>query len=211
MYTPDARRGWNYDDHQAELRERIKRIDARYLRETANELHAASKSPKVFEGFACVYNVIHRYKDRNEMFAPNCFNGSLHGVFMGCDHNLLSKTLGDQDDGNLEIVDTPVGLACRLRLKPGDLERIEGRDQFSVMYQEREFELQTIGIQSVRVIKSAILIEISAVHIGAVGKTFAVVRDAAKVGLLKDDATRQFPSDSAFAHLQRALARLGAS
>jgi phage head maturation protease len=208
MYRPDARRGFNYHDYQAELRETIKRIDARYIRESANEHHAASKIPKVLSGFACVYNVIHRHKGRNEMFAKGCFNGSLHGVMFHIDHNLLSKKLGDQGDGNLEIFDTPIGLAFRLKLAPDDIERIGGRDQMSTMYQEREVEFQQIGNKSVRVIKSASLFEISVVYVGAVGKTFAVVRDASSVGCLSDDATRSFPSASAFAVLQRALLRL---
>jgi phage head maturation protease len=208
MYRPDARRGFNYQDHQAELRETIKRIDARYVVESANEHHATSTIPKVISGFACTYNVIHRYKGRNEMFARGCFDGSLHGIIMHIDHNMLSKRLGDQDDGSLEICDTPIGLAFRLTLAPGDLERIGGRDQMSVMYQEREVEYQNIGNGSVRVIKSGSLFEISAVYVGAVSKTFAVVRDADKVGQLIDDATRSFPSDSAFADYQRAMRRL---
>jgi hypothetical protein len=205
MYMPDARRGWNYEDYQADLRETIKRIDARYIRESANEHHSASMTPKIIEGYACMYNVIHFYKNRYEMFAAGCFNGSLHGVIMHIDHNMLSKKLGDQDDGTLELFDTPVGLGFRLKVGIGDLERLGGRDQMSTMYQEREVELQTIGGKSVRVIKSAVLVEVSAVYVGNVSKTFAVVRDARSVGCLRDDATRSFPSGSAFAVLQRAM------
>jgi hypothetical protein len=126
------------------------------------------------------------------------------------DFNLLSKKLGDQDDGSLELFDSETGLAFRLKISTIDLDRLEGRDQMSVMYKENDIDFQTIGSESVRVIKSASLVEISAVYSGAVKNTFAVVRDADKVGKLIDDATRSFPSESAFAQMQRAILRLGA-
>jgi hypothetical protein len=118
--------------------------------------------------------------------------------------------LGDQDDGSLELFDSETGLAFRLKISTIDLDRLEGRDQMSVMYKENDIDFQTIGSESVRVIKSASLVEISAVYSGAVKNTFAVVRDADKVGKLIDDATRSFPSESAFAQMQRAILRLGA-
>jgi phage head maturation protease len=167
-----------------------------------------SDSPQVCEGFACRYDLVHDHKGRKEMFAKGCFDGSLHGVFMGIDHNMLSKKLGDQDDETLELFDTPVGLAFRLKLSIGDLDLLGGRDQMSTMYQERNVELRQIGNETVRVITSASLFEVSAVFSGAVTKTFAVVRNASSVGSLRDDAVCSFPSAAAFAVLQRALGRL---
>jgi phage head maturation protease len=134
--------------------------------------------PQVFEGYACRYDVIHDHKGRKEMFAKGCFNGSLFGVMLHIDHNLLLKKLGDQDDGNLELIDSDIALAFRLKLAPGDLDRLGGRNEMSVRYQEREVETRQIGGDAVRVIKSASLFEISAVYVGAVRKTFAIVRDA---------------------------------
>ena len=164
-----------------------------------------SINPQVFEGYACRYDVIHDYKGGKEMFAKGCFDGSLFGVMLHIDHNLLSKKLGDQDDGNLELIDGDVGLAFRLKLAPGDLDRLGGRNEMSVRYQERDVENRTIGGDTVRVIKSASLFEISAVYVGAVRKTFAIVRDASAVGLFKDDVKAGFPSAAAFAVLQRAI------
>jgi Caudovirus prohead serine protease len=168
-----------------------------------------SDAPKVLQGFACLYNVIHSHKGRKEMFATNCFEGSLFSVMCHVDHNLLSKQLGDQDDGSLELFDSEIGLAFRLKISASDLDRLQGRDQMSVMYRENVVDVQSIGSDSVRVIKSASLVEVSAVHAGAVKNTFAVVRDATKVGRLIEDATRSFPSDSALAGIQRAISRLG--
>ena len=212
MYRPDVQRGWDYGDYQTDLRATIRRIDERARRESDQQWqHTPSKipgGPKVLQGLACIYDLIHDHKGRKEMFAKGCFSGSLYGVMMYIDHNLLSKKLGDQDDGNLELFDCDIGLAFRLKLAPGHLVRIDGRDEMSVMYQERDVETRQIGSETIRVIKSAALIEISACYGGAVKKTFAVVRDEANVGSLRDDATRSFPSDSASAAFQRALRRL---
>jgi phage head maturation protease len=212
MYKPDARRGWNYHEYQAELRARVESIDERARRESNQQWqHTPSKissAPKVLQGLACIYDLIHNHKGRKEMFAPGCFDGSLFGVQFHIDHDLRSKKLGDQDDKTLEVIDTPIGLAFRLKLAPGHLDRIGGRNEMSVMYQERDVATRQIGSENVRVIKSASLIEISACHGGAVKNTFAVVRDEANVGLLRDDATLSFPSDSAFAAMQRAMRKL---
>src|SRR5436190_6303103 len=73
---------------------------------------------QILEGFCCLYNVEHRYKDRTEVFLPGCFTGSLFGVMFKIDHRLQEKKLGDQDDGSLELIDGDIGLAFRLKLTP---------------------------------------------------------------------------------------------
>jgi phage head maturation protease len=164
-------------------------------------------SNQVLEGFACLYDVPHHYKGRTEIFSKGCFAGSLTGVMFLTDHVLTNKKLGDQDDGNLELFDTDVGLAFRLKLAPGDLERLDGRDQMSPCYQEHQVELRKVGGETIRVITSASLVEVSACHRGAMRTTFAEVRDANAVGTLANDA-KNFASDGAAIGFLRALRKL---
>ena len=86
-------------------------------------------SAKVLEGFACLYGVEHWYwkNERFEVFQKGCFNGSLSGLWLARDHKYTERKIADQDDGSLEILDTEIGLAFRAKLKPGDLEWIDGR------------------------------------------------------------------------------------
>ena len=154
----DAERGYSIGRFGGE----ITRIDHRSPpREKPSGKY--SDAPKVLQGFACLYNVIHSHKGRKEMFATNCFEGSLFSVMCHVDHNLLSKQLGDQDDGSLELFDSEIGLAFCLKISASDLDRLQGRDQMSVMYRENVVDFQSIGSDSVRVIKSASLVEVSAV------------------------------------------------
>jgi phage head maturation protease len=163
-----------------------------------------STSSKVLEGFACLYDVPHQYKGRTEIFAKQCFSGSIDGVMFFIEHKLLTKKLGDQDDGNLELLDTDIGLAFRLKLAPGDLERLDGRDEVSVSYLERNVELRN----GVRIIKSATLFEVSACFVGAMRQTHAAVRDASSVGALHDDVKSSFASEAAATKFIRALKNL---
>ena len=112
--------------------------------------------------------------------------------------------LGDTDT-NLELVDSDVGLGFRLKLTDNALDRLDGRDRISVGYNEIDVAECTILDETVRLIKTAELVEISGVHNPAVKQTFAVVRDEADVGLLRNDVARNFPSDGAFAAMQRAF------
>jgi Caudovirus prohead serine protease len=163
--------------------------------------------PQILEGFACLYGVPHQYKGRTEIFERNCFAGSLYDVMFGIDHRYEQKKLGDQNDGSLELVDTDVGLAFRLKLEPGHLERLDGRDEVSVAYIEHDVIVRA----GVRVIRKASIFEVSAVHVGAMRTTHAVVRDANKVGTLADDAKHGFASESAATAFMRALNRPAAS
>jgi phage head maturation protease len=190
---------WNYEDFQAALHAKVD-LTNRIARHE-------SKRNKVLQGFACVYDVIHQHKDRKEMFEPGCFGDSLFSVFVIIDHQLLSKKLADQDDGTLELVDTEAGLAFRLTLSPDDFDRLDGRSEMSVRYHEHVVETRKIGTETVRVIKSASLFEISAVFEGAIRKTFAVIRDASSVGALKDDV-KSFASDGATLKFQTSLRNL---
>jgi phage head maturation protease len=161
---------------------------------------------KVLEGFACLYGVPHHFRGRTDIFQKNCFKGSLYDVLFGIDHQYHKPKLGRQDDGTLELFDTDVGLACRVKLlAPGDLGRLDGRDELSVSYVVHDAEIRHDGV---RVIKSAILFEISAVHVGAMRTTHALVRDANKVGSLRDDAMNGFAYDSAATAFTRALKQL---
>src|ERR1700682_3074694 len=151
------------------------------------------------DGFACLYNKPHMYKGNIEVFERGCFNATLSSkkrVDFCVDH--LAYSLGHTDD-NLELVDTKDGLAFRLRTKSeADLNRLNGRNAMSVKYAEHEVEVRNVEDCDVRFIKSATLIECSAVFNGAVPKTHLIVRDTKSVGRLRDDSVKNFPSDSAF-------------
>jgi hypothetical protein len=167
--------------------------------------HKVMTVPQVFEGFAVRYDTPHRHKGRTEIFQKGCFAGSLlFGTMFKLDHVLTEKSLGDQDDDTLELADSDIGLGFRLKLAPGNLERINGRDEMSVSYFEHDVELRN----GIRVIKSASLFEISAVFVGAVRNTHAVVRNASEVGNLRDDVKSRFPYDAAATMFQRTLKNL---
>jgi hypothetical protein len=200
-----------YQDRQALLRARVDRINETARRESIKyqSIKYAPPiwpyKPKVLEGYACLNNVPHWYEGRQDIFQKGCFEGSLFDVFFLIDHVLTSKPLGEQADGSLELIDSDIGLAYRLKLAPGDLERLDGRSEISPSYVVHNAEIRKDGT---RVIKSASMFEISACHQGAIRKTYAVVRDADKVGALKDDVKCGFAVDSAATAFMRALRKL---
>jgi HK97 family phage prohead protease len=188
----------------------ITHLDRRSVQEPIFRKAASRYESKTLDGFACLYNKPHMYKGNVEVFEPGCFNKTLSSrkrVDFCVDHKEYS--LGHTDD-NLELVDTKTGLAFRLRTKSeADLNRLDGRNAMSVKYAEHEVEVRKVADCDVRFIKSATLIECSAVFNGAVPKTHLIVRDAAETtGRLRDDSEKSFPSDGAFVALQRALAKL---
>jgi phage head maturation protease len=186
-------------------------VDNRAVKHLPFRKAAATTVPQVLEGFAVRYDAVHRHKGRQEIFQKGCFAGSLHSVMFKIDHVLTEKSLGDQDDNTLELADSDVGLGFRLKLAPGHLERIGGRDEMSCMYQEIDVGYRTIGHEEVRVIKSAVLVEISAVFVGAIRNTYAIVRNASDVGKLCEDVKSGFPSEAAATIFKRALQNLDAT
>jgi hypothetical protein len=141
---------------------------------------------QVLEGNAVVYNVIHNYKGRRELFLPGCFKDSWETEVMWCiDHARAERKCGDQNDGSLELVNSDIALSFRLKLLGDALQRIDGRDEVSPSYLETDVEVRSDGL---RVIKSAILVECSSVYVGAMRNTFAIVRNADEVGPLNRDA-----------------------
>jgi HK97 family phage prohead protease len=162
---------------------------------------------RYLEGFACLYNVKHHFRGGIDIFERGCFSDSLrrfNDVMYGIDHEFHKPKLGKQCNGSLELADTDVGLAFRLKLEDGHLEKLEGRDQVSCAYIVHEQEFRG----GVRHIKRAAIFEISSVYIGAMTTTHAVVVDANKIGKLADDAKRGFASESAATAFIRALKRL---
>src|SRR5258708_11837399 len=190
----------------------ITSVDHRAIPQPVLRKAASRYETKTLDGFACLYNKPHMYKGNIEVFEPGCFNKTLSSkkrVDFCVDH--LDYSLGNTDD-NLELVDTKDGLAFRLRTKSeADLNRLNGRNAMSVKYAEHEVEVRKIEDCDVRFIKSATLIECSAVFNGAVPKTHLIVRDTKTVGRLRDDSENKFPSDAAYVALQRALKKLDAS
>ncbi len=159
---------------------------------------------KALQGFACLYNVRHEFNGGIDVFERNCFAGSLYDVVFGWDHRYEKPKLGKQEDGTLELADTEVGLAFRLAIQPGHLELLDGRDQVSVAYVPHSVEFR----DGARHIKRATLFEISAVYIGAMTTTHAVIVDANKIGPLAEDAKHGFACESAGVAFMRALRRL---
>jgi hypothetical protein len=139
---------------------------------------------QILQGSCCFCNVPHQNYKTNvtEIFLPGCWGDTLFGVLFLRDHKLAEKAIGNQDDGTLELVDTDIGLAFRLQ---GDLEKLESRDELSVGYHVLDATIRSDGI---RLIKSAILIEVSACHVGAVRQTWSEIRDVDTVGKLADEA-----------------------
>ncbi len=190
----------------------ITSVDHRAIQQPVLRKAASRYESKTVDGFSCLYNRPHMYKGNVEVFEPGCFNKTLSSkkrVDFCVDH--LDYSLGNTDD-NLELVDTKDGLAFRLRIKSeADLNRLNGRNAMSVKYTEDDVEVRKVADCDVRFIKSATLIECSAVFNGAVPKTHLIFRDAETTGRLRDDSVRNFPSDGAFVELQRALKKLDAS
>jgi HK97 family phage prohead protease len=180
----------------------VSQVDHRHIDQTPTK---RSDTPKVLDGFACLYGVKHRYKSRWEIFEKGCFEGSLGGVFFLIDHKFATRKLGDVDDGTLELVDNDVGLAFRLKLADGHLERLDGRDAMSCSYIEHDVETRNIDGDTVRVIKSASLFEVSACYVGSVRNTFAAVRNADAVGSLRDEVKNNFAMESTATIFMRAL------
>jgi HK97 family phage prohead protease len=187
-------------------------IDGRSVHTPVFRKSASRYESKTLDGFSCLYNKPHVYKNNIEVFDPGCFNKTLSSkqrVDFCVDHKEYS--LGNTDD-NLELVDTKTGLAFRLRVKSeADLNRLDGRNSMSVKYAEHEVEFRRVADCDVRFIKSATLIECSAVFNGAVPKTHLIVRDTKGVGCLRDDSESGFACDGAFVALRRALEKLDAS
>jgi|SRR5450631_2311712 hypothetical protein len=158
---------------------------------------------QVAEGWACHYGVVHlNYRTGGrEIFSKGCFDGTLYDCLFLRDHVLTEKALGQQSDSSLELHDSDAGLAVRLHLKDGDLERLEGRDQLSMGYHVTDATVRSDGI---RVINKAIAIESSAVHVGAVRQTFLVIRNADSVGPLEIDSAN-WASEGAARGFLRAL------
>jgi phage head maturation protease len=161
---------------------------------------------QILEGWACAYNVVHvNYKTgQREIFLPGVFTGSLTGLLLLRDHVLSEKALADQDNGDLEVHDCEQGLAIRINVKDGMLDKLEGRDQFSVGYHVLESSIRS---DAVRVIKKAVLIESSLVYVGAVRQTFCEIREADDVGTLAHDS-KNWASEGAARGFLRELRKL---
>jgi hypothetical protein len=112
--------------------------------------------------------------------------------------------MASQDDGDFEVHDCEAGLAMRVYLKDSTLEKLDGREQLSVGYHVENAAVRSDGV---RLIKSAVLIEISACYVGAVTQTWCEIRDSDSVGTLANEA-KNFASEGAALGFTRALQRL---
>jgi hypothetical protein len=161
---------------------------------------------QVADGWACAYNVVHKNYRTNgdELFLPGCFAGTLWGIEFRRDHVLTESKMADQDDGDMELVDSDQGLAIRVHLKDGVLDRLEGRRALSVGYRTLQATLRSDGVMQ---IKSAALVEISACDVPAVRQCFLDIRDADDVGTLAEES-KHFAYDGAGRAFTRALRKL---
>jgi HK97 family phage prohead protease len=163
-------------------------------------------SGKLIQGYAALYDVRHWYwkNERFEVFLPGAFDGSLWGVWLCRDHRFTERKIAEQEDQSLELLSTSVGLAFRAKLKPGDVEWIDGRSEVSVSYLPKETETRN----GVHVIKKAALLEVSLCHIATLRETHATICDAANCGTLREDAATRFGTDAAGTKFMDALRRL---
>jgi hypothetical protein len=163
---------------------------------------------KIIQGWAALYGDKYKHwywkNERFEVFDPGCFSGSLWGVWLGRDHKHAERKIADQDDGSLELLETPKGLAFRAKLKPGDVEWIDGRTEVSVSYLSSD----TATRDNVHVIKKAALLELSLCKVATIRQTHCTIRDANTVGTLAEDVRENFASDAAYTKLMDALRRL---
>jgi phage head maturation protease len=143
--------------------------------------------PQVLQGWCCHYGVEHtNFKTGlREIFLPGVFADSLTGLLFLKDHALSEKAMATQDDGEIEVHDSEQGLAIRINVKDGMLDKLEGRDQFSVGYHVLESSIRSDGV---RLIKKAVLIEVSSVDFGAVVQTYSQIRDSDDIGPLETDS-----------------------
>jgi hypothetical protein len=167
---------------------------------------AAPPRRQILQGSACHYGVEHTNfrTGLREIFLTGCFKGSLTGVLFLKDHILTEAKIADQDDGDLEIQDCEAGLVFRLHLKEGDLEKLEGRTELSVGYHVENASVRSDGV---RLIKSAVLLEISGVYRGAVIQNYSELRHANDVGRLADEA-KHLVGEGAAKGFLRALRKL---
>jgi hypothetical protein len=84
------------------------------------------------------------------------------------------------------------------------LAKLDGSRELSVGYKVLQSHVRADGV---RMIQRAALIEVSAVHFGAVRQTFGEVRDADSVGTLANDS-KNFANDGAALGFTRALQAL---
>jgi hypothetical protein len=161
---------------------------------------------QVADGWACAYNIEHtNFKNgQREIFLPNCFSGSLTGVEFRRDHILTEAKMADQDDGDLELLDSDAGLAIRVHLSERVLERLEGRRELSVGYCTMNSKIRADGV---KVIQKAALVEVSACDVAAVRQCFLEIRDADEVGPLATDS-KNFAYDGAGRGFLRELRNL---
>jgi hypothetical protein len=162
----------------------------------------------IVQGWACLYGDKYKHfywkNERYEAFEEGCFAGSLWGAWLARDHNYTERRIATQDDGSLEILETEIGLAWRAKLKPGDLEWIDGRSEVSVSY----FPKHTETRNGVHTIVSAALLEISLCKVATQRAAHAIVCDSATCGTLAEDAASRFASDGAAIKFMDALKRL---
>jgi hypothetical protein len=163
---------------------------------------------KIIQGYAALYGEKNKHwywkNERFEVFEKNCFEGSLWGLWLARDHSFTERHIADQDDSSLEILDNSEGLAFRAKLKPCDLEWIDGRSEVSVSYLPKETETRN----GLHVIKSAAILEISLCKVATIRGTHAIVCDANTVGTLAEDAASRFATDAAGQKFLDALKRL---
>jgi HK97 family phage prohead protease len=136
------------------------------------------------QGFGTRYSKAHVYDRHIEVIAPGAFARTLATkaavrFLIGHDEARLVATSADR----LELLSNDVGLAFRLSLTYDDGELIRevksgARDGMSVAYRVECDEWRTIDGVKFRMITDATLLEISAVHRGAVKEAYVTLVDA---------------------------------
>ena len=181
----------------------------------AAEAHASPGF--VLVGYACVYLKAHRHQGRVEAFSRGCFADSVrasHRVSFLRGHS-WAQHLGSTGDGRLELFEDDTGLA--FALGPGDdddgrallADVRAGQLQMSAGYEVQEDETRLIDGEPVRVIRKALLREVSAVPNPAVKQTTITAVSGATFGGLKAACRAgEMARHVAAANVERGLAKL---
>ena len=104
----------------------------------------------------------------------------------------------------MELLDSDQGLAMRVHLNEGVLDRLAGRRQLSVGYRTMASKIRPDGV---RAITKAALVEVSACNYAAVRQCFFEVRNADDVGSLAHES-KNFGYEGAALGFTRALQNL---
>lgn len=186
-------------------------------RALVTSVKTAQPEPRVIEGYATLWGRLHLHPTTGgyEIFAKGCFSGPVGGtpirLLIGHDP---AKQVADTENG-LEFITDDAGLAFRCALPMAGQYAEEawgmvskGRSDVSVGYAIKEEETVRVDGEAVRIIREAMLAEISLVSQGAVRQAFAIPAESKGMRLTHRVHNMQLLSDGAHAKMMAAFRQL---